>query len=307
VESVTRIFASQAQKAGLEFQVHFQPADSYRVRGDEIRVRQIIFNLVGNALKFTPAGKIQIRVKPGDIFENIGQFQIDIEDTGIGIEPEFIEHIFNKFTQVDSSNTRRYGGTGLGLYITRQLVEMMGGSIEVESTPGKGSVFHLLLPLLLEPHADSAVWAPPEPEEGEGRTVMPTGTGEEQFKPLVILLAEDNKINQKLIAAILKKAGHKLDIVENGKAAVESAKTGVYDLVLMDIQMPEMNGLDATKAIREAGILELPVIAMTASAFEKDRKMCREAGMNDFISKPLKQAELLQVISKWIDKTLRSF
>ncbi len=342
VEKITRIFAPQAQKKGLEFQVHFQAADSYLVKGDEIRVRQIIFNLVGNALKFTPNGKIEIRVTPGVLFtdtfqthaiktgfylnpdgftnpdaqslmgggrrppvENTGQFQIDVEDTGIGIAPEFIGQIFNKFTQADSSNTRKFGGTGLGLYITRQLAELMGGSIQVESTRGKGSVFHLLLPLVLEPQPISELPAPVGPAEKEVKPVTPPAAREGPFKSLAILLAEDNKINQKLIAAILKKAGHKLDIVENGRAAVESVKADRYDLVLMDVQMPEMNGLDATKAIRAAGILDLPVIAMTASAFEKDRKMCLDAGMNDFISKPLKRAELMEVISKWMDKSPR--
>jgi CheY-like chemotaxis protein len=262
-------------------------------------VRQIIFNLVGNALKFTHEGKIEIRVEPVEVNENIGQFHIEVEDTGIGIEPEFMESIFKKFTQADASDTRKYGGTGLGLSITRQLVEIMGGSINVDSTPSQGSIFRINLPLTLDT----------EP----GLTVRVTAAGNlKQRKPmearyrnpvlLNILLAEDNKINQKLIAAIIKKAGFNIDIVENGREAVEKVKSNSYDLVLMDLQMPEMNGVDAAKAIREAGFHEIPIIAMTASAFARDRKMCLDAGMNDFIAKSLKQAELLDMISKWMDK-----
>jgi len=297
MDSIARIFTPQANKKGLDFRVHFHPTGFYWVKGDEIRVRQIIFNLVGNALKFTHVGKIEIRVKQGEKHDNIGQFHIDVEDTGIGIEPEFKANIFNKFTQADSSDTRRYGGTGLGLYITRQLVELMGGAINVESALGKGSMFHLILPLPLDTKPDLAV---PIPGEGDLKTAE---TAIFQFKlnsNANILLAEDNKINQKLISAIIKQTGLKLDIAENGKIAVAMAKKGIYNLVLMDIQMPEMTGLDATQAIRAAGFTELPIIAMTASAFEKDKKMCKDAGMNDFISKPLKQDDLFQVLSRWI-------
>jgi CheY-like chemotaxis protein len=151
----------------------------------------------------------------------------------------------------------------------------------------------------MDTEAEAAV---PEPVAEKAVASNPIAVGGSQASPVNILLAEDNKINQKLIRVIIKKAGYNIDIVENGKAAVERVKTGVYDLVLMDIQMPELNGLDATRAIRKAGFHELPIIAMTASAFEKDKKMCLDAGMNDFIPKPLKQAELLNMISKWMDK-----
>jgi signal transduction histidine kinase/ActR/RegA family two-component response regulator len=287
VESIAHIFAPQADKNGLDFQIQFNPIDSYYVRGDEVRVRQIIYNLVGNALKFTHEGKIEIRVNPGEVTGNIMKFIIEVEDTGIGIEPEFIENIFNKFTQVDSGDTRKYGGTGLGLPITRQLVEMMGGSISVMSTPGKGSTFRVILPLPLESYP--GVVDPQKPAAVDNRFE----------KSLRILLAEDNPINQKYIKAIINTTGHKMDVVDNGKAAAEKVTGDSYDLVLMDLQMPEMNGFDATRAIRKAGFYKLPVIAMTASAFQKDREMCIEAGMTDFIAKPLKKDELLQMISKW--------
>ena len=298
VNGVARIIAPQAEKKELELRVLFQPGVSYRVVGDQIRVRQIIFNLVGNAVKFTHEGGIDIRVKSEDRCEDTGYFHIEIEDTGIGIEPAFIDAIFDKFTQVDSSHTRKYSGTGLGLPVTRQLVEIMGGSLRVESTPGKGSVFHVVIPLPMDTEVESTVSADMEETAEE---IGPMGVNRSGTGYATILLAEDNKINQKLIRAIIKKAGYNLEIVDTGSAALERVKTGDYDLVLMDIQMPEMNGLDATKAIREAGFNEIPVIAMTASAFEKDRKMCLDAGMNDFISKPLKQADLLRMIFKWVE------
>jgi two-component system sensor histidine kinase/response regulator len=175
----------------------------------------------------------------------------------------------------------------------------MGGAINVDSTPGQGSIFRIILPLMLD--SERGLTAPVHTagnlEEGK-----PIDVVDRKAAPVNILLAEDNKINQKLITAIIKKAGFKIDIVENGREAVERVKNNSYDLVLMDLQMPEMNGLDAAKAIREAGFYEIPIIAMTASAFARDRKMCLDAGMNDFIAKPLKQAELLDMISKWIDK-----
>jgi signal transduction histidine kinase/CheY-like chemotaxis protein len=296
IESISHIFAPQANDKGLDFRVHFHPGESYFVRGDEVRIQQIIYNLVGNALKFTNEGKIEIRVNTGKVIENMMTFHIDVEDTGIGIKQEFLESVFHKFTQADASDTRKFGGTGLGLYITRHLVEMMKGSIHVTSSPGKGSTFHILLPL-------------PLVERQKTRTRVRTKKKVEQTKaaavedlskkPLLILLAEDNPINQKLITAMLKTTEHQMDIVDNGKAAVKKVIDDSYDLVLMDLQMPEMNGLDATRAIRKAGYDRLPIIAMTASAFKKDRNMCLEAGMSDYISKPLKKDELLNMITKW--------
>lgn len=296
LENIIHIFAPLANKKELDFQVQFNPTDSYFVRGDEVRIRQIIYNLVGNALKFTHEGKIEIRVNTGEVIENTMKFHIDVEDTGIGINREFMENIFHKFTQVDASDTRKFPGTGLGLYITRQLVEMMEGSIDVTSAPGKGSTFHILLPLQLEDQPDLATPVVTKKNPAHGKTAA---AGKRPKKPLLILLAEDHPINQKLITAMLKTTGHKMDIVGDGKAAVEKVLGDSYDLVLMDLQMPEMNGLDATRAIRKAGFDKIPIIAMTASAFKKDRDMCLEAGMSDYIAKPLKKDELLQIISKW--------
>ncbi|MCP4214073.1 MAG: response regulator [bacterium] len=299
VNGVRRLLTPQAEKKNLELPVHFQENVSYRVIGDQVRFRQIIFNLAGNAVKFTHEGAVAIRVKCESQDETTSRFHISVEDTGIGIDADSIDCIFDKFTQVDSSNTRRYGGTGLGLPVTRQLVEIMGGSIKVESIPGKGSVFHVFLSLPSDTDTQDAAIDPVREAIVESKV----GTlGLEDSFRLSILLAEDNKINQKLSRTILNRAGYSLDIVENGKEAVEKVKSGAYDLVLMDIQMPVMNGLDATRAIRKAGYTDIPIIAMTAGAFDEDRQLCLDTGMNDFLAKPLKQADLLKIIVKWMDK-----
>ncbi|MCP4146448.1 MAG: response regulator [bacterium] len=300
VNGVVRIMTPQVDKKKLVLRVRFQPGISYQVVGDQVRVRQIFFNLAGNAVKFTHEGEVTISVNYGKHQGNIRGYHIEIADTGIGIEPAGIDTIFDKFTQVDSSDTRKYSGTGLGLSVTRQLVDLMKGTIRVESTPGKGSVFHVFLPLPLYEDVQAAGLEPAEKKTGEAMETNPVNPAENAS--VKILLAEDNRINRKLIRAIIKRAGYNLELVENGKAALEKVKIGNYDMVLMDIQMPEMNGLDATMAIRNAGLRDIPIIAMTASAFEKDKKMCMEAGMNDFISKPLKQAPLLGMIARWLQK-----
>jgi signal transduction histidine kinase len=299
VEDVVRVLKIQAEKKGLKLGASFLPKNLPMVSGDFVKVRQIIFNLGGNAIKFTHEGSVTINVKMKIINDNTGQFHIDIEDTGIGMNPETLDHIFDKYTQAGPDTTRKYGGTGLGLTITKKLVEMMGGSITVKSTPKKGTLFQVRLPLPLavdmEPVA--VVSGTGSLEKKIGIDVVKNDTA-----PAYILLAEDNKINQKLVKAMLKKACHKVDIVENGREAVEKVKQIPYDLVLMDVQMPEMDGIQAAQLIRQEGFSHLPIIALTANAFEKDREKCLKSGMSHFMTKPLKQAELLGTISKWLDK-----
>ncbi len=295
IEDVACNFASSADKKGVKLSVSFPSFIPRQVIGDFVRVRQIIFNLMGNAIKFTEEGNICLQVKGTGIDENTGRtgrYRIEIKDTGIGMEPGIVDHLFERFFQAEASTTRKYGGTGLGLSITKPLVEMMGGSITVTSAPGKGTLFLVELPFPIAVPVDTEAEAAAEAGSLE----------KESVSPAYILLAEDNKINQKLIQNILIKAGHKVDIVENGREAVEKVKTAPYDLVLMDLRMPEMGGIEAAKLIREAGFPALPIIALTASAFKKDRERCLKIGMSDFISKPLKQAELLSIISKWTGK-----
>ncbi|UCH95791.1 MAG: response regulator [Candidatus Aminicenantes bacterium] len=297
VEDVGRVLASQASKKGVDLSVSFTTNIPRWVLGDFVRFRQIIFNLGGNAVKFTHKGNIMIKVEAAEMDDNIGQFHIHIEDTGIGIKPEVIHRIFDKFIQANADTTRKYGGTGLGLAITKRLVEMMGGSIAVESTPGQGTVFHVKLPLPIVIETDSLE---PAPVTGDREKKAGIGPDENKTGPAYILLAEDNKINQKLVKAILTKAGHKVDIVENGREAWEKVLETCYDLVLMDVQMPEMDGMTAAYRIRQEGFCDIPIIALTASAFAKDKEKCFQCGMSDFLSKPLKGVDLLGMVAKWV-------
>jgi len=305
VEDVVRVLNSQAEKKGLELSANFLPKNLPRVSGDFVKVRQIIFNLGGNALKFTHEGSVSIKVEMKTMDDSTGQFHIDIEDTGIGMKPEVLDHIFDKYTQAGPDTARKYGGTGLGLTITKRLVEMMGGSITVESTPGKGTLFQvkLLLPLVVDIEPTTAVSMNDCDYAGEKMRIDADKNG---TVPAYILLAEDNKINQKLVKAMLAKASHKVDIVENGRDAVEKVKQVPYDLVLMDVQMPEMDGIQAAQLIRQEGFSDLPIIALTANAFEKDKERCLSSGMSQFMTKPLKQAELLGTIAKWLDKKVEN-
>jgi two-component system sensor histidine kinase/response regulator len=303
VEDVARILAPRADKKGVNLSVSFPPQVPRQVIGDLVRVRQIIFNLTGNSVKFTDEGNISIRVEMEETDDNIrrtGQFHIEIKDTGIGMKPETVDHLFERFFQAEGSTTRKYGGTGLGLSITKRLVEIMGGTITVSSAPGRGAVFLVKLPL---PIAVPTYTQPGTVKEAASpeinRDIAP---GKSKISSAYILLAEDNKINQKLVKDILIKAEHNVDIVENGREAVEKVKAVSYDLVLMDLQMPEMDGMEAAQIIRKEGFPKLPIIALTASAFQKDREKCMASGMNDFISKPLRRTELLNVISKWVGK-----
>jgi signal transduction histidine kinase len=300
VEDVVRVLNIQAQKKGLKLNTSFLPQNLPRVSGDFVKVRQIIFNLGGNAVKFTHEGSVTIKVKMKTIDDNIGQVHIDMEDTGIGMEPEILDQIFDKYTQAGPDTTRKYGGTGLGLTITKRLVEMMGGSITVNSAPKKGTLFRIRLPLPLAVDMEPAAIV-----SGTGglEKKMSIDAGKNDTVPAYILLAEDNKINQKLVKAMLAKACYKVDIVENGRDAVEKVKQIPYDLVLMDIQMPGMDGMQAARLIRREGFSHLPIIALTANAFEEDKEKCLKSGMSHFMTKPLRQAELLGTISKWLDKS----
>jgi signal transduction histidine kinase len=300
VEDVVRVLNIPAEKKGLKLGASFQPENLPRVCGDFVKVRQIIFNLGGNAVKFTHEGSVTIKVAMPTIDDNTGQFHIDIEDTGIGMDPETLDHIFDKYTQAGPDTTRKYGGTGLGLTITKRLVEMMGGTITVKSTPKKGTLFQvrLPLPLAVDMEPGAALFG-----TGTMEKKMSVNAGKNDTASAYILLAEDNKINQKLVKAMLAKACHKVDIVENGRDAVEKVKQIPYDLVLMDVQMPEMDGMQAAQLIRQGGFPHIPIIALTANAFEKDKEKCLKCGMSHFITKPLNQAELLGTISKWLDKT----
>ena len=248
-----------------------------RIFADPMRLRQVLTNLLSNATKFTEAGEVRVRVGYAPEGE-AGRLEVEVEDTGIGIAEAHIEQIFQDFVQADDSLTRRAGGTGLGLAISRQLVELMGGTLTVRSVPGMGSTFAFSIRTRPAP----AVAAEP-PGGGSGRAAR------RKLAPMRVLLAEDHATNQYLIGAYLGAAGHEVVVVENGVEAVAAAEAGGFDVVLMDVQMPEIDGLEATRRIRAlpgpAG--EVPIIALTANAMPGDRESCLEAGMNGYLSKPI--------------------
>ena len=261
---------------------------------DPVRLRQVMVNLLENAIKFTEQGEIKVGVALLSDAAAAPMLHFSVRDSGIGIPPERIEQIFEAFTQVDSSTTRKYGGTGLGLTITRRLVELMGGRLEVDSQPGIGSCFHFTLPCLLDA-ADQAM-----PEAGQDRPHQPTGglasTAPTANAGPAILLVEDNPVNQKLAKVLLERRGYQVTIAENGQQALAAIARQPFEIVLMDMQMPVMGGVEATQRIRqretEQGLPRLPIVAMTANAMQGDRETCLAAGMDDYLTKPIKAADL---------------
>jgi len=284
----------RARQKRIELMAEVAPEVADTVYGDPMRLRQVIGNLLSNAIKFTESGHVRVILRTAtDGKEGRTEFDLIVEDTGVGIPTDKLDKIFDKFTQADGSITRRFGGTGLGLTITRRLVEMFGGRIWVESSEGQGSKFFVRIPL--------------EVAQKSKRTVVETkDSGPERVsldgrKPQ-ILLVEDNAVNQKVVLAILSKRGFHVDIAANGLEALSALQKGKYDLVLMDVQMPYMDGIEATRKIRsELRLTELPIIAMTAHAMTGDRERCIEAGMNDYASKPVNPATLVHTIMRYLD------
>ena len=277
LQEVVALLAERAQAKGLDFTFHLVNGAPPAVLGDPMRWRQVLFNLVGNALKFTEHGQVRIELRHSLPHAATVALQVEVADTGVGMAADQLQRVFEPFVQGDSSTARGHGGTGLGLAITQDLVHLMGGRIEVQSQPGQGSVFRVVLPSLER--------AP------EGAT-LPTAVSpvpKPAARALRVLVAEDNSVNQILIQAVLTRMGHRSDIVGNGRDAVARAAQGEHALVLMDVQMPEMEGLAATRAIRAlpgpAGLV--PIVAMTANALVEDRQRCLAAGMNDYLSKPI--------------------
>jgi signal transduction histidine kinase/ActR/RegA family two-component response regulator len=250
------------------------------VWGDPGRIRQILLNLVGNAVKFTEAGRITIHARR----EGAEQLKIEIADSGPGIAPEYRNRIFEKFDRGDPAVATRHGGTGLGLAIARELTEAMGGTIGVESEIGAGSTFWFTLPL----HSAEAEPAPPGPEPADA-------PAEEAH--LRVLLAEDNPINQRLAQALLKKLGCAVILACDGAEAVAHTRESAFDLIILDCMMPNLDGWQAARQMRQAG-LTTPIVALTALAMPGDRERCLEAGMDDFLTKPVRQAELAAVLRR---------
>ncbi len=289
-----KLASSVADQKNIDFLFFFDQSVPEYVVGDPLRIKQIVMNLVNNAMKFTSQGQVKVNILSLSSTEKIVNLKIEVIDTGVGIPKNKLDDIFLAFNQADSSTTRQYGGTGLGLSICAQLAHLMGGSIYVNSTVGEGSsfVFTVTLEITSQSIIDRSVLIINE----NNNTIVE----KRQFK---ILLAEDNIINQKIAVSFLKRLGHTVDVADNGRIAIDMFQSNTYDLILMDIQMPEVSGFEATAAIREMekkSSSHVPILALTAHAMVGDKEKCLEAGMDDYLTKPLSYEELYRSISKYI-------
>jgi CheY-like chemotaxis protein len=288
--------ALRAHEKNLELTYRVSPQAPETLVGDPGVLRQIIVNLVGNAIKFTERGGVSVRVERESEEEGRACLHFTVEDTGIGIPVERQAGIFDAFAQADSSATRRYGGTGLGLTMSRRLVEMMGGRIWLRSTPGTGAAFDFTVWMGKGDRATPQALAPPSPPG----THLPLRDWRRGFR---ILLAEDNRVNQVLAVRLLQKRGHMVEVAGDGSEALEKLKAAEFDLVLMDVQMPVMGGFEATAAVRETEKStgkHIPIVALTAHAAPGDRELCLAAGMDSYVTKPIHPEELFEQIEALI-------
>jgi CheY-like chemotaxis protein/anti-sigma regulatory factor (Ser/Thr protein kinase) len=260
-----------------------------------VRLKQIVTNLTSNAIKFTDQGEVRIDVAFLGGPAAQPEFQITVTDTGVGFDPANKDRVFGRFQQADGSITRRFGGTGLGLAISRQLAELMEGELDCDSAPGVGSKFWVRLPLAIT-EAPVSVFG--TAGEAASTTVDPAEEGQ---RALRVLLADDHPTNRKVVELILQPLGVELVSVEDGRQAVDAFASGGFDIVLMDMQMPVMDGVTATREMRrDSRLASLPIIAMTANAMEQDRRACRAAGMDAFVSKPFDPEEFLATVARCV-------
>jgi two-component system sensor histidine kinase/response regulator len=292
LDQVNSIIADSAKDQGLTVVVDYDDVPVW-LKGDPTRLRQALLNYAGNAVKFTGQGTISLRVR---LLEDVGEdvlVRFEVQDTGIGIAADKLPGLFQAFQQADSSTTRLYGGTGLGLAITHRLAALMGGTTGVESEPGVGSTFWFTARLGRgQPMGQSLTTSAFKDNEAKLRR---TSAG------VRVLIAEDDPLNQEIAVAMLANTGLEVDLAGDGQQAVAKATSTAYDLILMDLRMPVMDGLAATSAIRaHPGCATVPILAMTANAFSDDKERCREAGMNDFIGKPVNPESLLAMLMKWL-------
>jgi len=310
VDSALEILALKAQERGLRMITQVDAHLPARLYGDAMRLRQILTNLLSNAVKFTPQGEVRLCI---DLLDRTDtgtvKLRFQVEDTGIGIPAQQLGNLFKAFSQINDSYSRKYVGTGLGLAISRRLVELMDGEIGVQSTEGKGSSFWFSVPLQVgrapdEKRVPEQKWTVPvAPAPPAAEPVPEPGIKPDEESPR-LLLVEDNPINQKFAQRLLEKMGCRVDAVANGLEAVSAAKNHAYELILMDIQMPDLDGLQATRQIRAfhafATPAQVPIIAMTAHALKGDREKCLAAGMNDYISKPFNPRDFARAVGRWL-------
>jgi two-component system, sensor histidine kinase len=296
VEATQALWRPRAREKGLAFSVTASAPTGTRLVGDPVRLKQILFNLIGNAIKFTQDGAVQARLSLMPVGPAITVLRVEVEDTGCGVPLDAQPRLFTAFTQADSATSRQYGGTGLGLAICKRLADLMGGSIGFDSTPGKGSTFWLEAPLRPAADAPLPAVAAPAPDVPAAPAAGPAGGPR-------ILVAEDNEINQEVISGFLKLRGWRCDLAIDGAQALAAVQSRAYDLVLMDVHMPGMDGIEATRRIRALSgpARGVPIVALTANAMRGDEQRCLEAGMNGYVPKPIERARLFAEIHKALD------
>lgn len=292
VQDVIRLYTPRAQEKGLRLSFGLDPDVPEQVLGDALRIRQVLIHLLSNAIKFTKTGGISLEVACAGS-GNGAALLFRVIDTGIGIAPEISRNLFSAFTQAESTAARKFGGAGLGLAISLRLVSLMGGSIGLESEPGRGSVFWFIVPARA---VETLAAAPQRAEEPAARDVA-----------VHILVVDDNPVNQVVAARALRCLGYAPEIVASGEGALEALAKRPYDLILMDCQMPGLDGYQTSAEIRrrEAGRRPVPIVAMTANAIEGDRERCAAAGMDDYLAKPFRIAALQSVLDRWLPSPLR--
>jgi CheY-like chemotaxis protein len=315
VHDVVRLVNVPAQAKSVPVRAVIDPRLPAHIIGDAARIRQILVNLGGNAAKFTERGEIMIDVRVLNRRDPDLTVRIAVCDTGIGIAPERRARLFSTFSQVDASTTRRYGGTGLGLSIVKRLAELMGGTVGVESIPGMGSTFWVTIATAatadvefkdLSPAAAGARDAAVAPQNPLPVLVLVPPTAAVDRRPR-ILLAEDNVVNQKVAARVLEKEGFVVDVASDGRQAVDAWRRGTYDLILMDCQMPQLDGYEATREIRReeretSAVRRIPIIALTAHAMKGAADDCRRAGMDDYLTKPLDREQLRRCLKEHMEE-----
>ncbi len=291
-ESIHDLFIITAREKGIHFDISLDPQIPKKVMGDATRVSQILFNLVGNAFKFTDQGSISLDIRLAEQEQDRLLLHISVADTGTGIPPDKINELFQPFTQADGSYTRKYQGAGLGLVVVQRLLDLLEGRIEVDSIVGQGTTMHVSMPLKTLPEEDAGLPLQKEQEPGPG-------------KALNILVAEDDPMNQIFIKNLLTKEGHNVSMAKNGREAVELVQEHSFDCVLMDIQMPVMTGVEATREIRNLGgngsirNVQIPIIAVTAHTQPGDREKFLDAGMDDYLGKPVSLEDFRNVFRKF--------
>ncbi|MGM0421904.1 MAG: ATP-binding protein [Pseudomonadota bacterium] len=285
VESVIMLMSGRAKERNIEITAEVDPNTPAYLKGDPTRIRQVLLNLVGNAVKFTESGGVTVIVKAEDAGDGKSNVYFGVKDTGIGITPEAQRNLFNPFSQADSTISRRFGGTGLGLAICKRLVTAMGGEIQINSTPGEGSLFYFTLPM--------PIGSAPENDTDSRKDL--------DIPPLDIMVADDNNINQKVLIGLLSKDGHRVIAVSDGQEAYQTLQDKPFDVILMDMEMPVMTGIESTMKIRtlpQADKAHVPIIAMTANVMKEDIERCQVAGMNEYISKPIDPDNLRSLIAR---------